>query len=72
VRRPRPLFDSLSANSFGIYLIHYPLVHWIQFTLLPAVWPAWVKFSLVFAGALALSWGTTKLIRQIPAVRRVI
>jgi glucan biosynthesis protein C len=72
VHRPRPIFDSLSANSYGIYLIHYALVHWIQFALLPATWPAWIKFSVTFIGALALSWGTSKLVRQIPAVRRVL
>ena len=72
VRRPHPIFDSLSANSYGIYLIHYALVHWIQFALLPAAWPASIKFGIVFIGGLALSWGTSKLVRQIPAVRRVI
>ena len=72
VRRHHPIFDSLSANSYGIYIIHYALVHWIQFALLPAAWPAWFKFSVTFAGGLALSWGTSKLVRQIPAVRRVL
>ena len=72
VRRSHPLFDSLSADSYAIYLIHYPLVHWIQFILLPAAWPAWFKFSLTLIGALALSWGTSKVVRQIPAFRRIL
>jgi glucan biosynthesis protein C len=72
VRRPRPIFDNLGANSYGIYLIHYAFVLWIQFVLLSASWPAWIKFSVVFIGSLALSWGTSQLIRQIPAVYRVL
>ncbi|HSD85789.1 MAG TPA: acyltransferase family protein, partial [Anaerolineae bacterium] len=72
VRRHYPILDNLSANSFGIYLLHYPLVHWFQFALLLAPWPAWIKFSITFSGALALSWGMSGLLRQIPIVRRIL
>jgi glucan biosynthesis protein C len=72
VRKPHPIFDNLSANAYGIYLIHYASVLWIQFTLLSAPWPAWIKFSVTFVGGLALSWGASILVRQIPAVRRVL
>jgi surface polysaccharide O-acyltransferase-like enzyme len=71
VRRPHPIFDRLSANAYGIYLIHYAVVLWIQFALLSASWPAWIKFSVTFIGGLVLSWGTSMLVRKIPAVRRV-
>ena len=72
VRRPHPIFDSLSTNAYGIYIIHYAFITWIQFALLSASWPAWIKFSVTFIGGFALSWGTSKLVRQIPAVRRVL
>jgi glucan biosynthesis protein C len=72
VRRPRSIFDSLSANAYGIYIVHYAFVLWIQFALLSASWPAWIKFSVTFIGGLALSWGTSTLVRKIPAVRRVL
>ncbi|MEJ2149435.1 MAG: acyltransferase family protein [Chloroflexota bacterium] len=72
VRRPRPIFEGVSDNSYGIYLIHYPFVLWIQFFLLAVVWPAWAKFGVAFVGALALSWGTSASIRRIPAVRRIL
>jgi len=72
VRSPHPIFASLSANAYGIYLVHYAVVLWIQFALLSAPWPAWIKFSVAFVGGLALSWGTSKLARQIPAVRRIL
>ena len=71
-RRRHPIFDSLSTNAFGIYLIHYAVVLWIQFALLPVSWPAWIKFCIAFIGGLTLSWGISKILRQIPIVRRVL
>jgi glucan biosynthesis protein C len=53
----------LNANSFGIYIFHYPIVHWLQYGLLYTTIPAPLKFGLVFAGALLLSWGTSMLFR---------
>jgi glucan biosynthesis protein C len=72
VRRPHPILDNLSANAYGIYLVHYAVVLWIQFALLSVSWPAWGKFSVVFVGGLALSWGVSELARRVPAVRRVL
>lgn len=69
---PNPVLDSLGTNSFGIYLIHYGVVLWVQFALLSLPWPAWIKFSIAFIGGWALSWGASILVRQIPAVRRVL
>jgi peptidoglycan/LPS O-acetylase OafA/YrhL len=66
------LFDSLAANSYAIYLVHYAFVTWLQYALLPASVPAAVKGLAVFLGALALSWATAIAIRRIPAVRRII
>jgi len=71
-RSRSPLFGSLSANSYGIYLFHYAFVSWLQYALLPASLPAVAKFAVVFLGALALSWGTTAAIRRIPAIARVV
>jgi peptidoglycan/LPS O-acetylase OafA/YrhL len=71
-RNPRPVLDHLSANAYGIYVIHYAAVLWIQFALLSVSWPAWIKFGIAFIGGLALSWAVSTLIRQIPAVRRVL
>jgi hypothetical protein len=72
VRRPYAILDNLCANAYGIYLVHYAVVLWIQFALLSASWPAWFKFGITFIGGLALSWGMSELVRRIPAVRRVL
>jgi peptidoglycan/LPS O-acetylase OafA/YrhL len=64
--------DSLAANSYAIYLLHYAIVSWLQFALVPAAMPGVAKFLIVFPGALALSWAVAATIRRIPAVARVI
>jgi surface polysaccharide O-acyltransferase-like enzyme len=66
------ILDSLSSNSYGIYIIHYVFVNWLQYWLLGANLPAIQKASIVFTGTLVLSWGSIAAIRRIPAVARVI
>ncbi len=72
VRSSSPILDSLTASSFGIYLIHYGFVLWIQFVLLLAPWPAWIRFGITFIGSLTLSWAVIALLRRSSRVRRFI
>ncbi len=72
VRRPTRLGDSLEANAYGIYLVHYAAVIWLQYALLDLSAHAIVKATLVFVMALLLSWGCTIVLRRIPGVARVI
>jgi surface polysaccharide O-acyltransferase-like enzyme len=71
-KQRRGIIDSLSNNSFGIYIIHYVIVIWLQFWLLEIQLPAILKASIVFLGTLILSWGIIAAIRRIPVVARVI
>lgn len=66
------IFDSLSANSYAIYLVHYMFVSWLQYALLPASLPGYAKFAIVFLGALGLSWATSAALRRIPAIARTV
>lgn len=66
------LFDSLTNNAYGMYLIHYAFVSWLQYVLLNFAMPGLAKGILVFAGTVALSWITVAALRRIPAVARVI
>jgi peptidoglycan/LPS O-acetylase OafA/YrhL len=66
------LLDSLHENSYGIYLVHYAFVSWLQYALLPAQLPALAKATIVFGGSVLLSWGTVAGLRRVRAVRRVI
>ncbi len=71
-RRARPVLDSLSANAYGIYLLHYACVAWLQLALLPTTWPGYVKAAIVFSTALVLSWGLSAALRLIPPIRRIV
>jgi peptidoglycan/LPS O-acetylase OafA/YrhL len=57
--------DSLSRNSYGIYITHYVFVIWLQYAFLQSASPAWIKAVAVFVGAVALSWATTSMFRMI-------
>jgi glucans biosynthesis protein C len=72
VRLPSQALDSLKANAYGMYLIHYVFVVWLQYALLPAAMPAVIKGALVFAGTLALSWSLTAALRRVPAIAQII
>lgn len=72
VNKRRRVFDSLRDNAYGMYLIHYVFVIWLQYALLDTTFTAIEKGALVFSGALTLSWIITATMRRIPAVDRVI
>lgn len=67
-----PVFDSLSASSYGMYLIHYPVVVWLQYALLATPLGPIAKGAMVFVGAVALSWGIAVALRRVPLITRVL
>lgn len=66
------IFDSLSENSYGIYIVHYVFITWLQYLLLGSGLAPLVKGMVVFVATLILSWGVVAAIRRIPAVAKVI
>jgi hypothetical protein len=66
------LWASLGRNAFGIYLVHYFFVSWLQFAILDVAASALAKAAAVFVGAATLSWVTSILLRRIPGLARVI
>ena len=71
-RRHIRVLDNLSSNSYGIYLLHYAAIIWLQYAVLRVdLGPGW-KATIVFFGGLAICWTLTALLRRIPAVRRII
>lgn len=71
-KKSRGLGDSLRDNAYGIYLLHYAFVSWLQYVLLKSHVSGAAKVTLVFSMAVVLSWMTTAAVRRIPAVARVI
>jgi surface polysaccharide O-acyltransferase-like enzyme len=72
------ILDSLRQSSFGIYLIHYVPLLWLQralfgITLVPGMREtAILKALIVFVLTLAISWSATLALRKIPGARRVL
>ena len=48
--------DSLSEHAYGIYVLHYVFVVWLQYMLLGTEFAALIKGTIVFALALGASW----------------
>jgi hypothetical protein len=66
------MLDNLRENSYGIYIVHYVFVTWLQYLLLESPLHPIGKGIVVFLGALMLSWGAVAVIRRIPAVANVV
>jgi surface polysaccharide O-acyltransferase-like enzyme len=66
------LLDALRPSAYGIFLLHYIFIIWLQYAVYDYSFPAAVKFDIVFAGTLSMSWGLTAILRKIPAVARMI
>ncbi|HEY3908964.1 MAG TPA: acyltransferase [Stellaceae bacterium] len=58
--------SSLSRNAYGMYLVHYLFVVWLQYAFLPVGLPAVVKAAAVFVCTVLLSWTTTAALRRLP------
>ena len=76
--RGRSILDSLRESSFGIFLIHYLPLLWLQYALFGhALAPtmqetAILKALIVFVLTLAMSWAATGALRKIPGVAQVL
>lgn len=71
-RKPVPLFDKFSENSYGMYIFHYTYVIWLQFALLGVNMSGFLKGLIVSALVVGLSWTTSTILRRNAIVRRVI
>ena len=66
------LLDALQPSAYGVYLVHYIFIIWLQYAVYDYSLPAGIKFAIVFIGTLAISWGLTVMLRKIPIVARMI
>lgn len=68
----RPIIDSISEHSYGIYFFHYTFVLWLQFMLLGLAIPAIVKGLAVFFATVILSWAASVVTNRILASGRLL
>jgi Acyltransferase family len=72
------ILDPLRDSAYGIYLIHYVPVLWLQYalfdiSLVPVMQvAAIIKAIIVFVLTLTLSWAATEALRKIPGATRVL
>ncbi len=70
--------DRLRESSFGIFLIHYVPLLWLQYAISDVSLvrisqeTAILKAFIVFILTLAISWSATLALRRIPSVARVL
>jgi peptidoglycan/LPS O-acetylase OafA/YrhL len=64
--------DAMRPSAYGIFLVHYIFIIYLQYAVYDPPLPAFVKFAIVFVGTLSLSWATVLLLKKIPVVARMI
>ena len=70
--RRLPALAGLRRDAFGLYLVHYVFVVWLQYALLGVALFAAAKGAIVFSGTLLLSWGTIAVVRRISPTGQLI
>ena len=66
--RRLPSLSGLRDSAYGMYLVHYPFIVWLQFALLSLALPAVVKGTVVFGCTLFLSWWSVAALGRVPPV----
>jgi glucans biosynthesis protein C len=68
----RAWLGSLSRNAYGMYLVHYLFVIWLQYAFLPAELSGILKAVAVFACTVLLSWTITAGLGRLPALAQIL
>ena len=66
------MLDPMQADAYGMFLVHYPIVLWLQYWLFDFDLPAIVKAAIAFVLTVVLSWAATAALRKIPGAKRVL
>jgi hypothetical protein len=66
------ILDPMRPDAYGMFLVHYPIVLWLQYWLFDFDWPAIAKATTAFVLTVILSWAATAALRKIPGANRVL
>jgi peptidoglycan/LPS O-acetylase OafA/YrhL len=66
------ILDPMQNDAYGMFLVHYPIVLWLQYWLFDFDVPAIVKAAVAFVLTVALSWAVTAALRRIPGATHVL
>jgi fucose 4-O-acetylase-like acetyltransferase len=64
--------DAMHESAYGIFLVHYVPILWMQYWLRDADLPAVAKATSLFVVALFASWAVTAALLRVPGARRVL
>ena len=66
------ILDPMQQDAFGMFLVHYPIVLWLQYWLFDFDLPAIARALIAFLLTIAFSWAVTRALRQIPGAKSVL
>ncbi len=66
------ILDPMQPDAYGIFLVHYPIVLWLQYWLYDYDLPAIVKAAIALVLTVAFSWALTRALRKIPGATKVL
>lgn len=66
------MLDPMQADAYGMFLVHYPIVLWLQYWLFDYDLPAIAKALIAFVLTVLLSWGASAALRKIPGASHVL
>jgi surface polysaccharide O-acyltransferase-like enzyme len=66
------ILDPMQADAYGMFLVHYPIVLWLQYWMFDFDLPAVVKAVVAFVLTVVLSWAATAALRKIPGAKHVL
>jgi glucans biosynthesis protein C len=70
--KPRGWMNSLTRCAYGMYLVHYIYVLWMQRLVLYRPIPALIKFLFVFLATTLLSWLSVQAALRIPRMATIL
>jgi peptidoglycan/LPS O-acetylase OafA/YrhL len=66
------ILDPMQPAAYGMFLVHYPIVLWLQYWLFDYDLPAIAKALIALLLTIALSWAATEALRRIPGATHVL
>lgn len=71
-RRPNPVIRYVADSSYWMYLIHLPVVVWLQVAVAEVPLPWWLKLTFVATATIAFSLATYALLIRKTFIGRVL
>ncbi|WJR76130.1 acyltransferase [Bradyrhizobium sp. NP1] len=66
------ILDPMQPDAYGMFLVHYPIVLWLQYWMFDFDIPAIAKALIAFVLTVVLSWAATAALRRIPGATQVL